>query len=195
MQQVAQERTRREQTVSSQLNPNPSGIFSRIQDSTKCLSECTRSPNRHKPQPHYARCIRTNSRFINEPFTYMETEATISNQWMAHETPILMQSVQSYSLESTQRRDFQNLVSKPNPQTRHGCNPNKCPCSGIVPQMDTSELIAPPKVYREYISFIHQYDSRKYPNESIRGKRHGAFVCTEINSPSGKIAPRGAETF
>ncbi|XP_072907073.1 ciliary microtubule inner protein 6-like [Hemitrygon akajei] len=197
MHQLPQGRACGEQAVSSQLNPNPSGIFSRIQDSTKCLSQRPRSPNRHKPQPHYARCIRTNSRFINEPFAYMETKATMSDQfqWMTHETPSLMQHIPSYSLESTQRHDFQNLVSKPNPQTRHGCNPNKYPCSGIVPQVDTSELVSPPRVYREFISFIHQYDARKYPNEPIRGKRHGAFVCTEINSQSGKIAPRGTETF
>ncbi|XP_078260961.1 ciliary microtubule inner protein 6-like [Rhinoraja longicauda] len=197
MYQVPQELVCRERTVSSRLNANSSGIFGRVQDSTKCPSQHPRSPIRHKPQPHYVRYIRTNSRFINEPFAYMETEATMSNQfqWMKHETPILMRHIPSYSLETTQRHDFQNFVCKPDPQTRHGCNPNKYPCSGIVPQVDPNELISPPKVYREFISFVHQYDARKYPNEPIRGKRHGAFVCTEINSPSGKIAPRGAETF
>lgn len=197
MYQVPQELVCSQRKVSSRSNTNSAGIFSRIQDSTKCPSQRPRSPTRHKPQPHYARYIRTNSRFINEPFAYMGTKATMSNQfqWMTHETPILMRHTPSYSLESTQRHDFQNFVCKPNPQTRHGCNPNKYPCSGIVPQVDPNELISPPKVYREFISFIHQYDARKYPNEPIRGKRQGAFVCTEINSQNGKIAPRGAETF
>ncbi|XP_067845099.1 uncharacterized protein C2orf73-like isoform X2 [Heptranchias perlo] len=178
-------------------SPNPAGIFNKVHDGCKPLPQCPRSPNRNKPQPHYARYIRTNSRFINEPFAYMETEATMSKpfQWMTHESPFLTQHIPPYSLESTQRHDFQNFTSKPHPQTRHGCNPNKYPCSGIVPQVDPSELLSPPKVYRECISFIHQYDARKYPNEPIRGKRHGAFVCTQINPQSGKIAPRGEETF
>uniref|UniRef100_UPI00398E5DDA uncharacterized protein C2orf73-like n=1 Tax=Pristiophorus japonicus TaxID=55135 RepID=UPI00398E5DDA len=192
MNQAPQEYTCREQMVSGQLYPNPSGIFNKIHDDCKR----PRSPNRNKPQPHYARYIRTNSRFINEPFAYMETEATMSKQfqWMTHESPFLTQHVPTYSLESTQRHDFQNFTSKPHPQTRHGCNPNKYPCSGIVPQVDPSELRSP-KLYQERISFLHQYDARKYPNEPLRGKRHGAFVRTQINPQSGKIAPRGEETF
>ncbi|XP_072363966.1 uncharacterized protein [Scyliorhinus torazame] len=172
MYQTPQEHTYREQMVTSQLYPNGSGIFYRVQDGSKPLPQRPRSPNRNKPQPHYARCIRSNTRFINEPFAYMETEPTMSKQfhWMKYESPFLTRHVPTYSLESTQRHDYQNLTPKLHVQTRHGCNPNKYPCSGIVPQVDPSELLSPPKDYREYISFIHQYDARKYPNEPIRGK-------------------------
>uniref|UniRef100_A0A0D9RN09 Uncharacterized protein n=1 Tax=Chlorocebus sabaeus TaxID=60711 RepID=A0A0D9RN09_CHLSB len=45
----------------------------------------------------------------------------------------------------------------------------------------------------EYISFIHQYDARKTPNEPLRGKRHGAFVHREIKPGSRPIVPKGTE--
>ncbi|XP_059504503.1 uncharacterized protein C2orf73-like isoform X2 [Stegostoma tigrinum] len=177
--------------------PNTSGIFHNLHDGTKAFLQRPRSPNRNKPQPHYARYIRSNTRFINEPFAYMEAEDTLPEQlhWMKHESPFLTQRVSAYSLESTQRHDYQKITAEAHAQTRHGCNPNKYPCSGIVPQVDPRELLTPPKNCKEYISFIHQYDARKCPNEPIRGKRHGAFVCTQINSQSGKIAPKGEKAF
>ncbi|XP_020390500.1 uncharacterized protein C2orf73 [Rhincodon typus] len=197
MQQAPKEQVSSEQMVTSRFYPNTSGIFNNLHDSTKAFPQRPRSPNRNKPQPHYAKYIRSNTRFINEPFAYMEAEDTLPEQfhWMKHESPFLTQHIPAYSLESTQRHDYQKITSDSHAQTRHGCNPNKYPCSGIVPQVDPRELLTPPTNYREYISFIHQYDARKCPNEPIRGKRHGAFVCTQINSQSGKIAPRGEKAF
>ncbi|XP_029449302.1 uncharacterized protein C2orf73 homolog isoform X2 [Rhinatrema bivittatum] len=52
-----------------------------------------------------------------------------------------------------------------------------------------------PKILQEQISFQHQYDSRTSPNEPIRGKRHGAFVWTEIKPVSGPMAPKGIKVF
>ncbi|XP_029401379.1 uncharacterized protein C2orf73 homolog [Mus pahari] len=45
----------------------------------------------------------------------------------------------------------------------------------------------------EYISFIHQYDARRTPNEPIRGKRHGTFVQREINPGTTPIVPKALE--
>uniref|UniRef100_A0A2K6FCD6 Ciliary microtubule inner protein 6 n=1 Tax=Propithecus coquereli TaxID=379532 RepID=A0A2K6FCD6_PROCO len=49
--------------------------------------------------------------------------------------------------------------------------------------------------FAERISFIHQYDARKTPNEPIRGKRHGAFVQREIKPGSRPIVPKGTEVL
>ncbi|XP_043551889.1 uncharacterized protein LOC122552869 [Chiloscyllium plagiosum] len=105
MQQAPKERVFIEQMVTSRFYPNTSGIFSNVHDGIKAFPQRPRSPNRNKPQPHCARYIRSNTRFINEPFAYMESEDTLSKQ------------------------------------------------------------------------------------------RHGAFVCAQINSQSGKIAPRGGKAF
>ncbi|KAF3826777.1 hypothetical protein GH733_009302, partial [Mirounga leonina] len=57
---------------------------------------------------------------------------------------------------------------------------------------DASEL---QKNFIQHISFLHQYDARKNPNEPIRGKRHGAFVQTEIKPGSRPIVPTGTEVL
>ncbi|VTJ79013.1 Hypothetical predicted protein, partial [Marmota monax] len=49
--------------------------------------------------------------------------------------------------------------------------------------------------FTEYMSFIHQYDSRKTPNEPIRGKRLGTFVQREIKPGSRPIVPKGTEVL
>ncbi|XP_042189088.1 uncharacterized protein C2orf73 [Callorhinchus milii] len=156
-----------------------------------------KSPNRHKPHPYYAKFIRTNPRFINEPISHMETEAALLKQFpcMPSEPISLKWYLPTYSKDTTQRHDFQSSTCKPNPQTRHGCNPHRFPTFGIVPQVNPEEPQSMPNIFRERISFIHQYDARTWPNEPIRGRRHGAFVQTEINPRHGKIAPRGETAF
>ncbi|KAK2499015.1 hypothetical protein MC885_007232, partial [Smutsia gigantea] len=51
------------------------------------------------------------------------------------------------------------------------------------------------KNFIERISFIHQYDARKTPNEPILGKRHGTFVHTEIKPGSRPTIPKGTEVL
>eukprot|EP00062_Callorhinchus_milii_P008008 gi/632950398/ref/XP_007890694.1/ PREDICTED: uncharacterized protein C2orf73 homolog [Callorhinchus milii] len=76
--------------------------------------------------------------------------------------------------------------------------PPSYPPNGLLPcfpQVNPEEPQSMPNIFRERISFIHQYDARTWPNEPIRGRRHGAFVQTEINPRHGKIAPRGETAF
>ncbi|XP_028676327.2 uncharacterized protein C2orf73-like [Erpetoichthys calabaricus] len=152
-------------------------------------------PNIHNvPHPHCAKVIRTNPRTLNESIWYMESKRKIAEQssWWPNYTDINLIHTPPYSRESTQRSDFSAPLQCNIRNTRFGSNPHKSPTFGIVP---TISLSGAQNNHVHRISFIHNYDSRKVPNEPIRGKRHGAFVWREIKSTSGLKAPSGSETF
>ncbi|XP_066553315.1 uncharacterized protein C2orf73 homolog isoform X2 [Amia ocellicauda] len=157
-------------------------------------SEISLQKTHNVPQPYYAKFIRTNVRSLNAPIFHMETDSTMSEQfnWWPSGSEQNMKCSPSYSKDSTQRNDFQQRQQFYTPSTRHGNNPFKSPSSGIVP---TVSHVATPKVLQERMSFIHQYDSRKFENQQYQGKRHGAFVWTEIKPASGLRAPSGAAAF
>ncbi|XP_029449303.1 uncharacterized protein C2orf73 homolog isoform X3 [Rhinatrema bivittatum] len=157
-----------------------------------------RSPNRHNvPHPYYAKFIENDSRFFNEPICHMETANTMSEQalWWAKDIPSTMPYMAPYDTQTTQRRDYQETPSIMSSITRHSMNPNKFPVCGIAPLAVPKTKSTLPKILQEQISFQHQYDSRTSPNEPIRGKRHGAFVWTEIKPVSGPMAPKGIKVF
>ncbi|KAM4867298.1 LOW QUALITY PROTEIN: ciliary microtubule inner protein 6 [Thomomys bottae] len=95
-----------------------------------------------------------------------------------------------YNPQSIQRTDFQK-PTQPFFPVRH--SRIQKPSFGIVPLVceDSTEL---QNNFRERISFIHQYDSRKTPNEPLRGKRHGAFVLSELK-PRREIVPKGTKVL
>lgn len=66
---------------------------------------------------------------------------------------------------------------------------------GIVPIASPDVSAELQKNFIEHISFLHQYDARKIPNEPIRGKRHGAFVQAEIKPGSRPTVPKGTEVL
>ncbi|KAJ8311150.1 hypothetical protein KUTeg_011298 [Tegillarca granosa] len=59
--------------------------------------------------------------------------------------------------------------------TRHSANPNKQPALGTEPNDGDQRL------YKENISYEHQYDSRIDQNYPRRGKRHGSFVWKQMS--------------
>ncbi|XP_018419829.1 PREDICTED: uncharacterized protein C2orf73 homolog [Nanorana parkeri] len=156
-----------------------------------------RSPNRNNmPHPYYAKFIRDNVRFLNEPVNYMGTASTENKQtewWPRTEESIPLHKP-SYDRTSTQRSNFCKLAYSSH-QTRHGCNPHKTPLRGIVPLASPRDRNGLPKLFQEEVSFLHQYDSRLTPNEPIRGKRHGGFVWREIKTQSGPGVPQGTRPF
>nr|XP_009667385.1 PREDICTED: uncharacterized protein C2orf73 homolog [Struthio camelus australis] len=62
--------------------------------------------------------------------------------------------------------------------------PNNSLCHGSLATPRTPKSL--PKILQEQTSFSHQCNDRESPNGPIRGKRHGAFVCTEIKPASGR---------
>ncbi|KAM7172212.1 ciliary microtubule inner protein 6 [Macrochelys suwanniensis] len=148
---------------------------------------------RNNPQPRYAKLINTNVRFLNEPIYYMETEGTMAKKhhWWPSGEPCVYHYSPPYDRQSTQRNDFQKPTCTLSSPTKYSSKLQ--PSCGIVPLAIPSTSL--PKILQERTSFIHQYNARKSPNEPIRGKRHGAFVWTEIKPVSGPIVPQGTEVF
>ncbi|KAM9154837.1 ciliary microtubule inner protein 6 [Pangshura tecta] len=149
----------------------------------------------NNPQPHYAELINTNVRFLNEPMYYMETEGTMAKKhhWWPSGEPCVYHYSPPYDRRSTQRNDFQKPTCTLSSPTKYSSTLQ--PSCGIVPLAIPRTSTSLPKILQERISFIHQYNARKSPNEPIRGKRHGAFVWTEIKPVSGPIVPQGTEVF
>nr|XP_006122177.2 uncharacterized protein C2orf73 homolog isoform X1 [Pelodiscus sinensis] len=150
---------------------------------------------RNNPQPHYAKLINTNVRFLNEPIYYMETEGTMAKQhhWWPRGEPCVHHYSPTYDRQSTQRNDFQKPTCTLSSPIKYSSKLQ--PSCGIVPLATPRTSTSLPKILQERTSFIHEYDARKSPNEPIRGKRHGAFVWTEIKPVSGPIVPKGTEIF
>ncbi|KAG8443696.1 hypothetical protein GDO86_009028 [Hymenochirus boettgeri] len=100
-----------------------------------------------------------------------------------------------YDTKTTQRCDFQKTSNSTPYQTRYGAKPFKSPVHGIVPLASPKTKTHLPKLLLEQISFLHKYDARTTPSEPIRGKRHGAFVWTEIKTESRPAVPQGTRLF
>ncbi|XP_026868138.2 uncharacterized protein C2orf73 homolog isoform X1 [Electrophorus electricus] len=137
------------------------------------------------PQPYNARFIRTNARFFNEPIAYMETDGTMAEQFKWWSDVLDKETVHrkaAYSKDSTQRTDYQPITHTAVTRVREGRD--RSPATGIVP---TLSPLGQPKELVEYMSFLHQYDSRRTHGQPYQGRRHGAFVWSE-RGVSGPIA-------
>ncbi|KAJ1156315.1 hypothetical protein NDU88_009039 [Pleurodeles waltl] len=150
--------------------------------------------NHNVPHPYYAKFIHSNVHFYNEPICHMETADTMHKQvhWWPGGLPSLNPQKPPYGMETTQRSDFVRL---PCSSSAHNYSPNKDPVTGIVPLATPRTASHLPKLLLEQISFHNNYDTRRFTNEPPRGKRHGAFVWTEIKPSSGPTGPRGSKVF
>uniref|UniRef100_A0A8C8RDW2 Chromosome 2 open reading frame 73 n=1 Tax=Pelusios castaneus TaxID=367368 RepID=A0A8C8RDW2_9SAUR len=118
---------------------------------------------------------------------------TLKHHWWPSEEPRVYHYSPPYDRQSTQRNDFQKPACTLLSSTKYSRKVQ--PSCGIVPLATPRTSTGFPKILQERISFIHQYNARKSPNEPIRGKRHGTFVWTEIKPVSGSIVPKGTEVF
>uniref|UniRef100_A0A8C8TRG4 RIKEN cDNA 4930505A04 gene n=2 Tax=Peromyscus maniculatus bairdii TaxID=230844 RepID=A0A8C8TRG4_PERMB len=143
---------------------------------------------------NYAKFINTNARTYNEPVPYIENKGPVKQRkWWLHSESGEPVSQPSYDTKSTQRSDFQKPACPLVLPVKH--NRMRKPSCGIVPLTCLSSSAEHEKKFVEYISFIHQYDSRKTPNEPIRGKRYGTFVQREIKPRTTPIIPKGPEVL
>uniref|UniRef100_A0ABK0LMC6 Similar to human chromosome 2 open reading frame 73 n=1 Tax=Rattus norvegicus TaxID=10116 RepID=A0ABK0LMC6_RAT len=143
---------------------------------------------------NYAKFIYTNARTYNDPVPYIDNKGPEKQRkWWFHDEAPTYVSQPSYDTNSIQRSDFQKPACPLVLPVKH--SKMQKPSYGIVPltSLDVSEEHEDNFV--EYISFIHQYDSRRTPNEPIRGKRHGTFVQRKIKPETMPIAPKGPEVL
>ncbi|XP_041911181.1 uncharacterized protein C2orf73 homolog [Arvicola amphibius] len=142
----------------------------------------------------YAKFINTNARTYNEPVPYIDSKGPAKQRkWWFHSEVKEPVSQPPYDTKSTQRSDFQMPACQLVLPVRH--SRMRKPSCGIVPLTCLDSSGEQENNFIEYISFIHQYDSRKSPNEPIRGKRHGTFVQREIKPRALPIVPKGPEVL
>ncbi|XP_032733670.1 uncharacterized protein C2orf73 homolog isoform X1 [Lontra canadensis] len=144
---------------------------------------------------YYAKFIHTNARTLNEPVPYIDPRKGPEKQgdWWSHGKRLEHPFQPPYDTKSTQRSDFQKPACPLVLPVKH--SKLQKPSCGIVPLASPDASAELQKNFIEHISFLHQYDARKTPNEPIRGKRHGAFVQTEIKPGSRPIIPTGTEVL
>uniref|UniRef100_A0A2K6Q2F0 Ciliary microtubule inner protein 6 n=1 Tax=Rhinopithecus roxellana TaxID=61622 RepID=A0A2K6Q2F0_RHIRO len=142
---------------------------------------------------YYAKFINTNARTYNEPVPYIDPKKgpEIQGDWWSHGKALEPIFLPPYDSKSTQRSDFQKPACPLVLPVKH--SKMQKPSCGIVPLVSPGASTELQNNFIECISFIHQYDARKTPNEPLRGKRHGAFVHREIKPGSRPTVPKGTE--
>uniref|UniRef100_A0A7M5X0Y7 Uncharacterized protein n=1 Tax=Clytia hemisphaerica TaxID=252671 RepID=A0A7M5X0Y7_9CNID len=126
--------------------------------------------------PSHVSFIYENSRFINQPVCFANTNSTrrIQNHWWPDKPPVETKRVLPYNTETIQRTDYNAQNAKPiqSRATRFG-KTHYSKAESILPNQDGNEN-RKLKPTTERISYEHNFDSRKERTE--RGKLHGAFV-------------------
>ncbi|KAI5125065.1 hypothetical protein MUG91_G9n202 [Manis pentadactyla] len=142
---------------------------------------------------YYAKFINTNARTFNEPVPYIDPKKGPEEQgdWWSHDKDLEHPFQPPYDSKSTQRSDFKKSTCPLVLPIKH--SKWQKPSCGIVPLASPDASAELQKNFIEHISFIHKYDARKTLNEPILGKRHGAFVHTEIKPGSRPTIPKGTE--
>ncbi|XP_074141127.1 ciliary microtubule inner protein 6 isoform X2 [Sminthopsis crassicaudata] len=134
------------------------------------------SENTHPRRPivMYAKFIRTNARFSNEPVGYIDHPDMRDNQedWWQHEEILSHHYTPSYDSQTTQRSDFKAPECELVLSTRH-CRKQKAAC-GIVPLAISDTLPVIEKRFTQHFPFIHQF------RKGLTPKHHGAFLPTDI---------------
>ncbi|XP_034966374.2 uncharacterized protein C2orf73 homolog [Zootoca vivipara] len=147
---------------------------------------------RNNPQPIHAKCIKLNTKFLNKPILYMDTDSTKAKQdhwWPSLEPFVAPCPKPPYDKQSTQRSHFQRPACRLIRPLKF--NTKRQPSRGIVP------LVAPPspgrlpRIFQEQITFKYDFNARATPCIPYQGKKRGAFVWTKINPEKGESVPEG----
>ncbi|XP_046564940.1 LOW QUALITY PROTEIN: uncharacterized protein C2orf73-like [Haliotis rubra] len=157
---------------------------------TRVLPYTTPDFRAHNPQPMSCGFLRHDARLLNEPVCTVFTRSTYPDQhnWWPSRTSSDPLNIPEYTRDTTQRADFQfSKESASFGSTRHLANPNKEPALGTVPVNFLRSRSGDQRLYKEGISFEHQYDSRADPNYPIRSKRHGAFVWDQMRPDKAQL--------
>ncbi|XP_061481701.1 uncharacterized protein C2orf73 homolog isoform X1 [Rhineura floridana] len=177
--------------------PERNNILAKIQEEYtpkeqqhRYILEC-----RNNPQPIHAKCIKFNTKFLNEPILYMDTEDTKTKQdhWWPSSEPFVPCPKPPYDKQSTQRNDFQKPSCRLCRPIKHSSKLQ--PSRGIVPLASPRPPASLPRIFQEQLSFKHDYNARATPCIPYQGKKRGTFVWTEINPTKGTAVPEGTEAI
>ncbi|XP_054845322.1 uncharacterized protein C2orf73 homolog [Eublepharis macularius] len=150
---------------------------------------------RNTPQVHHVKYIKSNARFLNKTFCYMDTEDPKAKEdhWWPCNEPLVHRPKPPFGKQSTQRNDFQKPNCKLTRPIKHSSM--LPPSHGIVPLASPRTPTSLPRIFQEQISFKHHYNARATPCVPYQGKKQGTFVCREIKPARGTLVPEGAEAL
>lgn len=151
---------------------------------TEVLAHAAPDYRIHKPHPKSCGFLRNNVRLLNEPICSVYTELTKEEQhhWWPSRVSDEPLKVPDRTKDTIYREDFdqKQTSSAAFGSRRHTANPNTEPALGTVPVNFLKARDGQQRLFKEKISYEHQYNSRSDPNYSIRSKRHGTFVWDQL---------------
>lgn len=139
----------------------------------------------HRPHPGSCGFLRNNVRLLNEPICSVYTASTADEQhsWWPSRTSNEPLREPPRTNDTIYRGDFAEKEKSGVSfgSLRHTANPNKEPALGTVPVNFLKARDGKQRLFKEKISYEHQYNSRKDPNYPVRAKRHGSFVWDQMS--------------
>jgi len=169
--------------------PLRASTSSKIQSDVNILGQNANQPaprsskdHRHnRPNPNAVGFLRHDVRLLMEPVCDVHTKLTKDEQhrwWPSRvsEEPLCKPP---HTLDTTMRQDYTHKEGVKG-SARHTNNPNSNAVRGAVPVNNLREADGSQRVWKENISYEHQYNSRAQPSYPIRAKRHGSFVWNQL---------------
>ncbi|XP_052272205.1 uncharacterized protein LOC127872826 [Dreissena polymorpha] len=145
-------------------------------------------PDFRANRPHPGSCgfLRHNVRLLNEPIcsVYTEISSDDNQHWWPSRVSNEPLCVPPRTHDTIYRADFLETTQdrKDFGSSRHTANPNKEPALGTVPVNFLRPKDGNQRLFKEKISYEHQYNSRIDLNYPIRGKRQGSFVWDPMSA-------------
>lgn len=145
----------------------------------------------NKPHPGSCGFLRHNVRLLNEPICTVFTEVTRAEQqnWWPSRISTEPLQIPPKTKDTIYRGDYQErekTCMESFGSMRHTANPNTEPALGTVPVNFLSARDGKQRLFKEKISYEHQYNSRFSDNYPIRGKRQGSFVWNQMTPDASK---------
>lgn len=139
---------------------------------------------KNRPNPNHVGFLRQDVRLLNEPVCDVYTASSEKEQykWWPSRTSKEPLKIPPHTLDSTVREDYQYRGGSMRRNTRHGSNTDIKSALGSVPVNHLREPNGEQRVWKEGLSYEHQYNCRLDPSYPIRGKRHGSFVWDRFSS-------------
>ncbi|XP_051528470.1 uncharacterized protein C2orf73 homolog isoform X1 [Myxocyprinus asiaticus] len=160
----------------------PTNVYQNHKYPSRDLQESEVLKTHNIPHPHYAKFIRNNVRFLNDPIAYMETQHTMAEQfnWWSNSFSHDVSRKAPHSKASTQRSDFQPIRDVLLTRVREADRPS---ATGIIPALCSLDQLF--NVQNHSTSQDHMTTIPKKASQSVRVERWGNDGAKRIPQHGG----------
>ncbi|XP_051957251.1 uncharacterized protein LOC127625869 isoform X1 [Xyrauchen texanus] len=165
---------------------DPTNVYQNHKYPTRDLQQSEVLKTRNIPHPHYAKFIRNNVRFLNDPIAHMETQHTMAEQfnWWSNSFSRDVSRKAPYSKASTQRSDFQPIRDVPLTRVREADRPS---ATRIIPALCSLDQLC--NVQNHSTSQDQMTAIPKKASRSVRVERWEATGPSTFHSAEGSRLP------